>query len=139
MDGAFFGSFTYALAHQKIGVQVLARPESLDGHSTYYGMIFTRRDSGIKTIRDMKQKRRHIVLLEKNDAGYRNLLKLNYNGYINRQYIPILNKVFPRIDWELLEKHKEGVICLTACASGPLAYNLLEYGEDGELITPRSK
>jgi len=42
MDGAFFGSFTYALGHVKLGVDVLARPEGLDGASTYHGLIFVR-------------------------------------------------------------------------------------------------
>lgn len=57
MDGAFFGSFTYTLAHTKVGVEVLARPVALDNTSTYYGMIFVRKDSRIRTIRDMKGKR----------------------------------------------------------------------------------
>jgi phosphonate transport system substrate-binding protein len=42
MDGAFFGSFTYVLAHEKLGVEVLARPVSLNGTSTYHGLIFVR-------------------------------------------------------------------------------------------------
>ena len=75
IDGAFFGSFTYALAHEKLGVEVLARPESLDGTSTYYGLIFVRRDSGIKTIRQMKGKR--FAFVDKaTTAGY--LLPLAY-------------------------------------------------------------
>jgi len=57
MDGAFFGSFTYALANAKLGVEVLARPVGLDNSSTYHGLIFVRKDSGIKTARDMKGKR----------------------------------------------------------------------------------
>ena len=57
MDGAFFGSFTYALAHAKLGVEVLARPVALDNTSTYHGLIFVRKDSGIKTFRQMKGKR----------------------------------------------------------------------------------
>jgi phosphonate transport system substrate-binding protein len=57
MDGAFFGSFTYALAHTKIGVEVLARPESLDGSSTYHGLILVRKDSNIKNAKSMKGKR----------------------------------------------------------------------------------
>lgn len=56
MDGAFFGSFTYVLAHAKLGVQVLARPEGLDGTSTYHGLIFVRRDSAIGTARQMAGK-----------------------------------------------------------------------------------
>jgi len=57
LDGAFFGSFTYALAHMKLGVQVLARPEDLRGVSTYHGLIFVRKDSGISSIQQMKEKR----------------------------------------------------------------------------------
>ena len=61
MDGAFFGSFTGALAIKKLGVIPLARPVNLDGSSTYHGYLFTRKDSGIKTISDMKHKRMAFV------------------------------------------------------------------------------
>lgn len=57
LDGAFFGSFTYALAHEKIKVRVVVRPEYPDGRSTYYGMIIVRKDSGIRTVKDMRGKR----------------------------------------------------------------------------------
>jgi phosphonate transport system substrate-binding protein len=57
MDGAFFGSFTYALAHARLGVQVVARPEGLDGSSSYRGYIFVRRDSTIRTAAHMQGKR----------------------------------------------------------------------------------
>ena len=56
LDGAFFGSFSYALAHVKLGVEPIARPEMADGTSTYYGMIMVRKDEGIKTAQDMKGK-----------------------------------------------------------------------------------
>jgi phosphonate transport system substrate-binding protein len=57
MDGAFFGSFTYALARQQLGVEPLVRPLNLDGTSTYHGYIFARRDSGIRKAADMRGKR----------------------------------------------------------------------------------
>lgn len=75
MDGAFFGSFTYTLAHAKLGVEVVARPENLDGISTYYGLIFVRKDSGIKTAADMRGKR-FVFVDRATTAGY--LLPLNY-------------------------------------------------------------
>lgn len=56
LDGAFFGSFTGALAIKKLGVEPLARPEYEGGVSTYYGMVFARKDRGIKTAGDMKGK-----------------------------------------------------------------------------------
>ncbi len=56
LDGAFFGSFTGALAIKKLGVEPVARPEYEGGVSTYHGMVFARKDSGIKTARDMRGK-----------------------------------------------------------------------------------
>jgi phosphonate transport system substrate-binding protein len=61
MDGAFFGSFTGALAIDRLGVEPLVRPVNLDGSSTYHGYIFARRDSGIKDARDMKGKKMAFV------------------------------------------------------------------------------
>jgi phosphonate transport system substrate-binding protein len=75
LDGAFLGSFTYALAHAKLKLEVLARPEYLDGTSTYHGLLFVRRDSGIRTAADMRGKR--FVFVDKaTTAGY--LLPLAY-------------------------------------------------------------
>ena len=92
MDGAFFGSFTYTLAHAKVGVEVLARPVALDNTSTYHGLIFVRKDSHIRTARGMKGKR--FVFVDKaTTAGY--LLPLeyfhkngisNYKGYLKETY-----------------------------------------------------
>jgi len=77
LDGAFFGSFTYTLAHAKLGVEVVARPEKNDGTSTYHGLIFVRKDSGIRNMKDMEGKR--FVFVDKaTTAGY--LLPLRYFG-----------------------------------------------------------
>jgi phosphonate transport system substrate-binding protein len=69
LDGAFFGSFTYSLAHAKLGVDVLARPEDLTGRSMYHGYIFVRKDSGIRSVREMKGKRLALVA-RATTAGY---------------------------------------------------------------------
>lgn len=69
MDGAFFGSFTGALAIQKLGVVPLARPVNLDNTSMYHGYILVRKDSGIKSVADMRGKR--MAFVEKaTTAGY---------------------------------------------------------------------
>ena len=69
MDGAFFGSFTGALAIEKLGVEPIARPVNLDGSSTYHGYLFVRRDSGIKGVKEMKGKK--MVFVEKaTTAGF---------------------------------------------------------------------
>ncbi len=61
MDGAFFGSFTGALAIEKLGVEPLARPINLDDTSSYRGYLFVRKDSGITTVDAMKGKKMAFV------------------------------------------------------------------------------
>ncbi|MEW6108022.1 MAG: phosphate/phosphite/phosphonate ABC transporter substrate-binding protein [Nitrospirota bacterium] len=69
MDGAFFGSFTGAMAIEKLGVVPLARPMNLDGSTQYWGYIFVRKDSRIRTVGDMKGKK--MAFVEKaTTAGY---------------------------------------------------------------------
>jgi phosphonate transport system substrate-binding protein len=69
MDGAFFGSFTGALAIEKLGVIPLVRPMNLDGSTQYWGYLFVRKDSGIKNVGDMKGKK--MAFVEKaTTAGY---------------------------------------------------------------------
>ena len=69
VDAAFLGSFTAALAISQLGFVPLARPINMDGTSTYYGQIFVRKDSNIKTVADMKGK--SLALVERaTTAGY---------------------------------------------------------------------
>ena len=75
LDGAFFGSFTGAMAIQKLGVEPLARPLYIGGASTYYGMVFVKKGSGIRTAEDMRGKQL-VVVDRATTAGY--LLPLAY-------------------------------------------------------------
>ena len=69
VDGAFLGSFTGGLAISQLGVIPLARPINMDGTSTYFGYIFTRKDSNITTVAGMKGK--SLALVERaTTAGY---------------------------------------------------------------------
>lgn len=75
LDGAFFGSFTGALAIKTLDVEPLARPQYLNGASTYYGMVFVRKEDKIRTAEDMRNKR--MVFVDRaTTAGY--LLPLFY-------------------------------------------------------------
>jgi phosphonate transport system substrate-binding protein len=77
-DAGFFGSFSYVLTHAKAGIEPIARPVWLDGSSTYRGYIFARKDSGIETVKDMKNK--SLVLVDKaTTAGY--IFQLFYFKY----------------------------------------------------------
>ncbi|MBU0730429.1 MAG: phosphate/phosphite/phosphonate ABC transporter substrate-binding protein [Proteobacteria bacterium] len=69
VNAAFLGSFTAALAISQLHVEPLARPVNMDGTSTYFGYLFSRNDSGIKNVSDMKGK--VMVFVEKaTTAGY---------------------------------------------------------------------
>ena len=54
LDGAFWGSFTGALAINKLGVKHIARPVNPDGTSSYRGYLFVRKDSKIENVEDME-------------------------------------------------------------------------------------
>jgi DNA polymerase-3 subunit alpha len=58
------------------------------------------------------------VLLAKNKVGYQNLIKLSSIGFLEGYYRR------PRIDKEVLEQHREGIIALAACLSGEIALYL---------------
>ncbi len=64
----------------------------------------------------------HLVLLAKNETGYRNLIKLVSMAWINGQYYK------PRIDKDLLRRHKEGLIALTACLGGEIPNKIINEG-----------
>ena len=66
----------------------------------------------------------HLILLAKNMQGYRNLSKLVSIGFIEGYYYK------PRIDYEVLEKYSEGLICLSACLAGAVNQALLNGREE---------
>ena len=70
----------------------------------------------------------HLVLLAKDATGYHNLVKLVSLGYLEGFYYR------PRIDLELLQEHSEGLLGLSACLQGIVAWNLLQdqYSEARE-------
>ena len=62
IDGAFFGSFNYALTKARTNIIPVARPVTPDGNSTYTGLIITRKDSRItKEIKTWKGKKMALV------------------------------------------------------------------------------
>jgi len=69
----------------------------------------------------------HLVLLAKNEAGYRNLLKLATGAQLEGFYYK------PRVDKELLSQHSEGLIALSACPNGEMGRLIIEdRREDAE-------
>ncbi|WP_435164735.1 DNA polymerase III subunit alpha [Paenibacillus glycanilyticus] len=61
----------------------------------------------------------HLILLAKNETGYRNLMKLVSIGHLEGFHYK------PRIDPEVLEAHSEGLVCLSSCLHGEISQHLL--------------
>jgi len=74
----------------------------------------------------------HLTLLAKNLTGYRNLTRLASRAFLEGFYMK------PRIDFELLEEHQEGIIALSGCLGAHLPRTILDVGpEAGEALLQR--
>ncbi|MDR0239804.1 MAG: DNA polymerase III subunit alpha, partial [Deltaproteobacteria bacterium] len=71
---------------------------------------------------DRARQRHHLVLLAQNSAGYQNLIKLVTRGFLDGFHYR------PRVDKELLRRHSEGIIALSACMAGEIPRALLHKG-----------
>ncbi len=69
----------------------------------------------------------HLVLLAKNNEGIKNIFRMSELSYREGFYYS------PRIDWDLLEKYHEGVICTSACVSGIVPETYAEKGIEAAL------
>ena len=67
----------------------------------------------------------HLILLVKNETGYKNLIKMVSLAYTEGFYFK------PRVDRDLLEQHSEGLVCLSACLAGEIPQLLLQRDYDG--------
>ena len=106
--GNMFGAVDLYTAAKKHGVKLIF------GCETYVAA----------TDRKDRQNRRnfHLILLAKNEVGYRNLSFLNSKGYLEGFYY------HPRIDKEILRERSEGLIGLSACLGGEVAQTMLKQG-----------
>ena len=114
---------------------------AITDHGVMYGVIdfySAMKDAGLKPIigceayvcRDrtdrsaVNREYSHLILLCENNTGYQNLMHLISEGFLTGYYYR------PRIDYELLRQHHEGLICLSACLSGDLPKLLLQEQYD---------
>ena len=114
---------------------------AITDHGVMYGVIdfySAMKDAGLKPIigceayvcRDHLDKSvggretSHLLLLCENNTGYQNLVKLDSEAFVNGYYYR------PRMDYQMLREHHEGLICLSACLSGDLPKLLLREQYD---------
>ncbi|WP_169763695.1 DNA polymerase III subunit alpha [Campylobacter mucosalis] len=121
---------------------------AITDHGNMFGAIDfykTMKDKGIKPLigieayvhnqdelGDKSTKQRfHLILIAKNQTGYKNLMYLSSMSYIEGFYY------YPRINKKLLREHSEGLICTAACLQGEVSWHLnlsernLKFGAKG--------
>ena len=83
------------------------------------------------TSSDDERDRRHLILLVKNEQGYKNIARLNAIAFRDGFYYK------PRIDLKTLKEYSEGLICLSACVAGDIPQAILHgnYEKAESLIT----
>ncbi len=76
-------------------------------------------------VHGIDNKTSHLILLAKNQTGYKNLIKIVSAGHTEGFYYK------PRVDYDYLKEHSEGIIALSACIAGELPKLLLAGDYDG--------
>ncbi len=103
--GNMFGTIDFYNTMRKEGIKPIIGMEAY---------VHNQADLGDKSMRQ----RFHLCLYAKNETGYKNLMYLSSQAYINGFYY------YPRINWDLLKEHSEGLICSSACLQGEVNWHL---------------
>jgi DNA polymerase-3 subunit alpha len=83
-------------------------------------------------VKQLRYGYKHLILLAKDDVGLRNLWALSTEGFRDGYYGK------PRIDWDSLRRHSQGLIATSACLGGPLAQLLLgDRADDARALLAR--
>ncbi len=107
--GNMFGALNYYKACEKAGINPIVGCE-------FYVAPGSRH---IKNGAESKNRYYHFIALARDEAGYRNLIKLSSLGYQEGFYYK------PRIDDELLQSHSQGLIATSACINGEIPHNII--------------
>lgn len=115
--GVMFGVIDFYKQAKKNGIKPIIGCELYTSARSYKDKETIDRKSG------------HIILLAKNNIGYQNIIKLVSIGFVDGLYYK------PRVDYELLEKYSQGVVCLSACLAGDIQRYILagDYEKAKEL------
>lgn len=109
--GVMYGVVDFYLAAKQAGIKPILGCE-----------VYTAPRSRTDKEHGLDSRPGHLILLAKNETGYRNLMALCSRGFTEGYYYK------PRVDFELLEQYHEGLVCLSACLNGDVPRALLEAG-----------
>lgn len=117
--GALYGAFKFFIKAKDAGIKPIIGVET-------YKTKNSRHDKQSNVDRDQY----HLVLLAKNLEGYQNLLKIVSIAHLEGFYYK------PRIDFEVLEKHHEGIIALSGCMNGEISSLILnnQYKQSEKIL-----
>ncbi len=101
--GCMYGVVDFYKAAKKRGINPILGCE-----------VYVARRTRFDKVHELDGESRHLVLLCENETGYHNLIALVSKAWVEGFY----NK--PRVDWELLQEHHEGLIALSACLAGEI-------------------
>jgi len=110
--GVMFGVVDFYKAAKKAGIKPIIGCEVYVAPHSRFDRVSSEKQAG------------HLVLLAKNEQGYKNLIKLVSLGYTEGYYYR------PRIDYALLKDHAEGLVCLSACLGGDIQKYLAEGNDE---------
>lgn len=116
--GNIFGAIEFYQEMKKVGIKPIIGMEAY-----FTNNRFEKKGKGSDSI--LADKNYHLIIHAKDKTGFKNLMKLSSLAYTEGFYHK------PRIDWELLEKYHEGLICQTACLKGFIPH-LLSKGKFDE-------
>jgi len=103
--GNMFGTIDFYNTMRKEGIKPIIGMEAY---------VHNQEDIGDKSVRQ----RFHLCLYAKNETGYKNLMYLSSQAYLNGFYY------YPRINWNTLKEHAEGLICSSACLQGEVNWHM---------------
>lgn len=106
--GSMFGCVKFYTEAKKRGIKPIIGCE----------VYIAKGDHRSKTPED--RLRYHLVLLCENEVGYKNLIKIVSQGYVDGFYYK------PRVDKDVLRKNSEGIICLSACLQGEVQQAIVQ-------------
>ena len=126
--GTMFGCADMFIAKNELLSHMLSEEEQefkkkIEGVKPIIGCEFYVCDGDVLEDRS-KKTMFHLVLLAKNQEGYHNLCRMDSIASTDAYYYK------PRINHEILEKYKDGIICLSACIQGEVARNFLDGKEE---------
>lgn len=120
--GVLFGALEFYIKAKNAGIKPIIGSEVYivtDG-SRFDKTKGSRDEESDLAVRQRKTHYKHLVLIAKNEIGWKNLIKLITIGHVEGFYYK------PRIDLEVLEKYREGLVALSACIGGVVSAHLVE-------------